>query len=232
MRDYLTAQKYMTIAGVSMTCIILLLNLGSRAWWQMKKKHIHYNGPGGIIISCGAALLCGLAVPYLGYRQANAGGRVAIESMLVSSLLVAVIFMISDIDAVQKFIIVGSEQCDQDTVNICVGIWWSISLLLSMYFSRRIEKHHGTFKEVEEHVVIEDHESPVGYKVKALPDFCLDQHLNAKPYCCGNGNFEIILGVIMAIGVGTVIAGLSFTDLDDKFTSSFKAMLESNYLMD
>lgn len=71
-----------------------------------------------------------------------------------------------------------------------------------------------------EPLVEEEQASPVGYRVKQIPDFKLDPNGSAKPhlpsaflYC------EIVFGILMAIGIGGLIVYSAFTDKDDEFTS-------------
>lgn len=72
-----------------------------------------------------------------------------------------------------------------------------------------------------EPLVEEEAASPVGYRVKQIPDFKLDPNGSAKPhlppsllYC------EVVTGVILAIGIGGLIVYSAFTDRDDKITSA------------
>jgi hypothetical protein len=68
-----------------------------------------YRGHGRIVVSFLAAIATGLIIPYVGFRQAQSGGQVALETVLIGSLIVAAVFIVSDFDAVQEFIILGSE---------------------------------------------------------------------------------------------------------------------------
>ena len=48
-------------------------------------------------------------MPYLGHRSIQAGGKAAMESVLRAAFVVAVVFVISDHDDFQKFLVVGSQ---------------------------------------------------------------------------------------------------------------------------
>lgn len=105
-----TTQTVMTLFGIGLTCIVLLANLGSRAWGYMRWRPLVVGwGPFEAVIAYVAAILMGLFVPYLGHRQVTFGGKVAMESIIRISFLVAAVFVVSDFDDIQKFLVVGSE---------------------------------------------------------------------------------------------------------------------------
>ena len=103
-------QFVLTFFGISLACAVLLANLGSRAWNFLNWKPIA--GKGGIfepIIAYIAAIIVGLTIPYMGHREVSAGGKAAMESVLRSAVIVAVVFLISDYDEFQEFLVIGSE---------------------------------------------------------------------------------------------------------------------------
>jgi hypothetical protein len=102
-------QRVLTLAGISLACIVLLANLGSRAWHFLAWKPQQYNGRGGSLVAYMAAVVTGIFVPYMGHRDIEMGGKAAMEYVIKTALLIAVVFVVSDVDEVQKFIIVGSE---------------------------------------------------------------------------------------------------------------------------
>ena len=134
------AKTNTTVIGVALTCVILCSNLGSRAWKNLKIKSLRYNGIGASLIAFIASVLVGLIVPYMGYHEIEAGGKRALEIVLRSALFVAIFFILSDFDEIQAFLISGSEKCNQDIVNVAVGIWFTITTLLSIYFSGRVAR--------------------------------------------------------------------------------------------
>jgi len=138
--------------------------------------------------------------------------------------------------------ILHSQKCNQDPVNFGVGIWWFITVLLSMYFTKRVpisdylkkkeESHREVLDESKETtrvipyipepepLVEVEQASPVGYRVKQIPDFKLDPNGSAKPHLPrALLGFEIVFGVLMAMVVGGLIVYSAFTDRDDKVTS-------------
>lgn len=103
------AEKYLTLFGVLAACCVLSANLGSRAWRTLSITTLRYSGFGAPVIAFAMAFAAGIAFPYLGFREVQIGGKKALEKMLLSAFLVALVFLISDINWVQNFIVVGSE---------------------------------------------------------------------------------------------------------------------------
>lgn len=91
-----------------------------------------------------------------------------------------------------------------------------ITLLCSICLVRRIpyedQKPHSGEK-----LLVENHASPVGYQVPSLPDFEIDPGMATTGSKCLSLRFEFIVGVIMAIGVGSGIITLAFTSWDENF---------------
>lgn len=212
-----TLQKVLTLVGICLACLVLAANLGSRAWFHLKWNPLRYDGFLAPIFAFLYAAVVGLAVPYMGHREVEAGGKAAMETVLQSSLFVAIIFVVSDFNEVQKFLIVGSESCNQDIVNVVVGAWWMLTLFICIHLVRRIPRF-DIRPDDEEPLLEVDEASPVGYKVPCLPDFPIDPTLASRGHKYCSLKMEIVLGVIMALGVGSAIILMGFTDLDDEIT--------------
>lgn len=106
------AQRYLTLVGIGISMSILAANLGSRAWFHLKLKPMGQGGmlaPIAPIISYLAAVFTGLIFPYIGFNQIQAGGKAAIQLIVTNCVIVAAVFVLSDLDTVQNFIVVGSE---------------------------------------------------------------------------------------------------------------------------
>lgn len=117
------------------------------------------------------------------------------------------------------------QGCDQDIVNLGVGCWWTVTLLISLFLTKSIPyldqaPSHG------ERVLVEDISSPVGYRVPSLPDFEIDPSLantgiKVFPLAC-----EFAFGTIVALAVGGWLIALAFTswedDLLDKISDGFQ----------
>ena len=103
------AQVVLTMIGILSTCAILLANIGARAWYFFQWQPLGYQGPFATVLAYMAAIVAGLAVPFLSHRTASVGGKPAIESILKLAILLALCFVVSDFDSVQKYIIIGKE---------------------------------------------------------------------------------------------------------------------------
>lgn len=104
-----TLQSVLTFGGIFGACIILPANLGARAWYFQNWKPMQYHGRGSFVLAFLYAVLAGIAFPFMGHRLIRTGGKGAMEHVIRTAFFVAVAFVISDYDAFQKFLVVGSE---------------------------------------------------------------------------------------------------------------------------
>jgi hypothetical protein len=116
-----SVQHILCFVGISLACLVLLANLGSRAWGFMKWRPIQNLGFFEPVASFFAAAFTGLMFPFLGHRQVESGGKSALESTIGIALFSAIIFVISDYDDIQRFLVIGSENCNQDLIVVTVG---------------------------------------------------------------------------------------------------------------
>ena len=107
-------QTYLTLIGIGMSISILAANLGSRAWHFMSWKTLGQGQMFVPVISYGLAVMTGLLFPYIGFGRIQAGGKSAIWMVCLNSLIVAIVFVFSGIEKVQKFLVNGSE------VSLCL----------------------------------------------------------------------------------------------------------------
>ena len=89
-----------------------------------------------------------------------------------------------------------------------------MTLFVSLFVVRQIPYHDQT-PTIGEKLLIEDHSSPVGYKVPSLPDYEIDPELanpglSYIPIC-----MEYCIGILLAITIGIVCIGFAFTNWDD-----------------
>jgi hypothetical protein len=102
-------QSILTAIGILGACILLLANLGARSWYFLNWKPIRYNGTGSFVLAYLCAIATGFAVPFMGHRLIRIGGKGAMEYLIKTAFWVAVAFVVSDYDGVQKFLVLGSE---------------------------------------------------------------------------------------------------------------------------
>ena len=210
-------QKYMTITGIFIMVALLLSNLGSRAWHFMKCKPISYRGPFSPALGYVTAILAGFVLPFMGYREVEAGGKPALESVIGSALIVAIVFVLSDIDEIQNFIVLGSEACPQKDVNVVVGIWWTLTFLSSLFMVLRI-KPRRELPANEEHLLVPAQESPVGFRVPNLPDYAVDPILAKEGIGWISKRIEFGFGVVVALVSGGFMIYVNYADADNALT--------------
>ena len=104
-----TAQVALSMIGILLTCAVLLANIGARSWFFFQWQPLSYSGPFATMVAYMAAVVAGLAVPFLSHRTASVGGKPAIESILKLAILLTLCFVVSDFDSVQKYVVVGKE---------------------------------------------------------------------------------------------------------------------------
>ena len=241
-----TSQLVLTLVGVGLACSVLLANLGSRAWRFLQWRPIPYDGPLQPVVAYLAAMATGVTFPFLGHRQVEAGGKGAMESVIRIALLVALVFVLSDYDEIERCITIAKEvrcllprtraipafnvddthdvfisrpsrkACHQDYVNLAVGAWWAFSFFASMLLVLRIEPQ-GIWPEDEEPLLEEDHASPVGYKVPNLPEFPIDPSLANLGIPWLDIRVEFAIGVILSVAIGGAMCFMAFTNADEDF---------------
>ncbi|EED87711.1 predicted protein [Thalassiosira pseudonana CCMP1335] len=203
-------QTYGTIAAVLYAMSLLAANLGARAWYFMKCRPIlqkeSFFAP---ILAYFVAMVTGIFFPYLGFGQIQAGGKAAVSLVIFNSIIVASMFVVSDLDVVQKIIVVGSETCNQDTTNVALGAWFTLTVITCLVAAYKIEPL-TPHPEDDDSILVEDHTSIVGLKVANFPDYPIPPNLIGK---AGSLNCEtktyVGVGVLVSImvGVGVVLTG-------------------------
>lgn len=129
------AQQVLTVIGISLACIVLLANLGARGWHFMRWRPQRYDGPLASVLAYITAVLTGAVLPYMGHRNIEVGGKAGMEYVIRTAFFVAVAFIISDIDAVQNFLVLGSE--------VSVEYWSSLSFRTSSRLTMSIMSCSG-----------------------------------------------------------------------------------------
>lgn len=113
-----TSHWGLTMAGVVGAMILLLANLGARSWHALGWRPLRYTGPGSFWIAYLLAVGTGLVFPYMGHATIATGGKGAMEYVLRTAVLVAVVFILSDIDELQRFLVVGSEVTNETVCRV------------------------------------------------------------------------------------------------------------------
>ncbi|KAL9182919.1 hypothetical protein ACHAXT_004198 [Thalassiosira profunda] len=212
-------QRYCTLIGVGMAMILLAANLGSRAWCFMKWKPVKL---GGRVTSLFApcitlliAAITGLIFPYMGFTRIQAGGKAAVQLVIVNCVIVALLFVASDLDVVQQFVVTGSDECDQGNVNITLGIWFAMTAITCLFAATKISPPEPHPEDADP-ILVEEQTSPVGYRVPNFPDFPIDPiHFGSKGLPCFSLKLEIAVGLLVSVGVGAFVVSTSLYDYMD-----------------
>jgi len=77
---------------------------------------------------------------------------------------------------------------------------------------------------------VEDHASPVGYKVPSIPDFEIDPSLSKTGNKCVPLNVMFIVGMFMMFGIGGGIIYLAFTSWDENLIDDVQTRFAGDIL--
>lgn len=212
--EYGSIMNISSFVGLSLTILVLLTNLGSRAWGFMQWRPIQNFGIFEPVFSFFAAALTGLFFPFLGHRQVESGGKAALESTFGIAFLSALVFVVSDYDSIQKLVVMGSEKCSQDWIVRCVGGWWFVATLCSLVAIYR-KGRQGIWPEDEEPLLTKNHKSPVGFSVPNLPEFPINVAMAQRGLFCLGMKLEFVAMLLLTMGMGSFLLFLSFSDLED-----------------
>jgi len=216
-----STQRYCTLVGIGLAMLLLAANLGSRAWYFMKWRPLSCCGGTFLapIVSLFVAALVGLIFPYIGFNKIQAGGKAAVQLVIINTIIVAGLFVVSDLDVIQHFLIKGSDSCNQDNVNITLGIWIAMTSITSIFAAKNIavvsndDQLEGEGEDDNDQLLVEDHASPCGYKIPNFPDHPVDPvYFGSKGCDCLSLKFEILFGLVISVGVGFFVVSTSMYD--------------------
>jgi hypothetical protein len=209
-------QKYCALTGIGMAMVLLVANLGSRAWYFMKWKPLR----GGLVMSSFlapflsliVAVLAGLIFPFIGFTRIQAGGKSAIQLIIFNCIVVTLCFIASEFDVIQQLVIDTPASCNQEGVSISIGVWIGMSVITSLFASQKIitpDPH----PEDSNPILVEDQTSPVGYKVPNFPDYPIDPILFGKQgLSCLSVQLEMLVGMFVGIGMGAFVVSTTLFD--------------------
>ena len=100
-------RRALLIVGVSLACLALLANLGSRAWYFLQWSPMSICGPLAPMFSFFGAVLSGIFFPHMGHREIECGGKPAVESILKNAFFVCAFFGLSAHDGIQRLFLAG-----------------------------------------------------------------------------------------------------------------------------
>ena len=95
-------------------------------------------------------------------------------------------------------------------------------MLTSLFLCGRMKKFIINPDEISDNnnqpLLVRAHDSPVGYKVRHIPDFPIDETLNAQSKNIFSVLFSRLLGLVLAVFGGIGMVYLAVVDTDDKIT--------------
>jgi len=197
--------SWWTLAGVAMALGTLLTNLGARSWYFLQLRPLQSRRmiPGHL-----AALLLGFGLPFCGHRSLKRGGHQGVSMVLRSSLIVAVVFVLSNHDTMQRFLVIGSEACNQNWVNVGVGIWWFVASVCCLASARNVPTKSKQTAVFGEQLLEVEHKSPVGYVVPCIPNYVVDPCCHSKSR--RNLNMDFVLSILAVAVVFVGILGATW----------------------
>ena len=225
-------QRFCTLIGIGLSMLLLAANLGARAWYFMKWRPLKaewavssYVAP---LFSLVIAAIAGLIFPYMGFSRIQAGGKSSVELIISNSFLVALCFMASDLDVFQNFIVAGSETCNQDNVNMTVGVFFTMTALSCIFAAQKIAPPELHPDEDDDAILVADETSPVGFKVPNFPDYPINPiDLGQKGLPCCTMKIETIVGLLVSLGVGFMVISMSLFGYVDVANEAIASANES-----
>ena len=212
------ARKGLTGLGLIGACLLLLSNLGSRAWHFMGCKPMAYQGSCSAMLAWFASILAGIAFPFMGHRKIHVGGDAALEYVILTGTAVGLVFIASGVDEMQRFLLISSDECNQDFVNFAVGAWWFVTFVVSLWTALRMPNQDESSASASdgEPLLLKDHSSPVGFRVPSVPDFEMDPCLAwTGTFYCFRPVVKFALGILVALLLGGGILVLGKEGWDD-----------------
>ncbi|KAL3769351.1 hypothetical protein ACHAW5_008779 [Stephanodiscus triporus] len=201
-------QKYCALAGIGLVMVLLLANLGSKAWHHMKLKPLRC----GPFLALFVAVVMGILFPFIGFTKIQGGGKSAIELITFNCIGVSLLFVASGLDIIQQLVIDASQSCNQEGVTISMGIWIAMSAIMCIFAAHKITPP-TPHPEDANSILVEEQTSPVGYKVPNFPNFHIDPIMfGNKGFPCFSLHLEMLAGLFVAIGVGGFVVSTTLFD--------------------
>jgi hypothetical protein len=120
--------------------------------------------------------------------------------------------IVSQVPEYSVTIVCTEQQCGQTVVNIAVGSWIGMTLLVNLIVAVHQRQNRPLSKEnLHDLILSKDHRSPVGYRVPPFPDFLVEPIRAKRSISFISLEQEICLSVLVAITMMGVIVSMAFT---------------------
>jgi hypothetical protein len=101
-------QTVFTAMGVILTCLLLIINIGARAWYFMDFLTIKRDRIGGnTLMPFLLSFFTGLSLSFMSSRISALGKR-AIEQIIFSAVWIALVMILSDMDRILQQVVIGT----------------------------------------------------------------------------------------------------------------------------
>ena len=226
----------LTISGAVLGCILLLCNLGSRAWKKADLGFVDSSNFFTPYLAILASLLAGITFPYMGLRSVDGGtgdndgntdvekvifrpnGKRARQAVTMASSAAALVYLLSDAQQVQEAL--GFDfSTHRGILNLAMGGWLFMSTLISMSLCHRLDSSRS--KKIEP-FLRRDETSPVGWVVPSIPHIVIDPNLSRGKMYLPFLSFgsDIICSVVVA-GYAFLIIWMGVREIQGHESSAF-----------
>jgi len=229
-------QQALTLAGSLLGSLIIVCNLGSRAWKKIEVNPIESSNMFTHLNQILASIFAGLAFPFMGLRAVDRGpdetadndreenivfrpsGKRGRQNIAVASAGAALIFLFSDVKQVQEALGFDFSR-NKGIVNIVIGSWLFISSLISMLLCYRLKS--SRLKKIQPFLK-RDELSPVGWIVPSIPNLVIDPKLSGNKMImpCLSVGSDILCAIVVG-GLAFLIISIGVRDLQDVKTTAF-----------
>jgi hypothetical protein len=113
-------QTVFTAMGVILTCLLLIINIGARAWYFMDFLTIKRDRIGGsTLMPFLLSFFTGLSLSFMSSRISALGGKRAIEQIIFSAVWIALVMILSDMDRILQQVVIGTTVRKKSAVLTC-----------------------------------------------------------------------------------------------------------------
>lgn len=226
----------LSLSGTIIGIILLLCNLGCRAWNKVDIGFIDASNFFTPTLTVLASLLAGLLFPYVGLRFVDGGttsedgqtdvekiifnpnGKRARQNVTVAASFVAFIYLLSDVKVVQD-VLQFEFVMHRGVTNVGVGVWWLLSTIISMSMCHHLDSSKS--KKIEP-FLRRDETSPVGWVVPSVPHIVIDPNLARGKMVLSFLSFgSDLLCVVIAVGLAFLMIWTGIKDFQGKDHTAF-----------
>ena len=223
--DYLGVGDTLGLLATILCLLILLCNLGSRAWNKLEIGCVDSSSTLSLLVVIGASLISGLVFPYIALNNVHGGtdgndeevalekvlfnsnGKRARQNITFASCTIGGIFLLSDIKPVQDALGFNFGR-HRGVINLIIGVWWFLSTMASLMMCRPLDNSKSTKIQP---FLKKDETSLVGFIVPSVPNIVIDPCLSGRKMIfpsLGYGSGLICVGAVAGLTFYMVWTGV------------------------